>query len=118
MRTKIRPADKQFSLYIRNRDKWICQRCRKQYEVGSQGLHNSHFWSRGRENTRFDPENCDAMCFFCHLYLGSNPAEYNDWKLKQLGEKKFNALKLRAHILKKRDDKIILLWLKKTSRSN
>ena len=115
MRIKIRQADKQFSLYIRNRDEWKCNRCLKQYDEGSQGLHNSHFWSRGRESTRFDPENCDAMCFGCHQYLGSNPAEYTEWKRKQLGETKFNKLKLRAHWLAKKDDKAVLSWLKYTS---
>jgi len=112
MRIKIRIADKEFSLFIRNRDNWICRRCLTTYPKGSQGLHNSHFWGRGRENTRFDPENCDALCFGCHQYFGSNPAEYNEWKLKQLGEKKFNNLKIRAHTLTKKDDNKILLWLK------
>jgi len=53
---KIRKADSLFSNYIRRRADWKCEACGKDYLTNKQGLHCSHYWGRGRENTRFDPE--------------------------------------------------------------
>jgi hypothetical protein len=100
---RIDLADKYFSLFIRYRDRWTCQRCGTQYEVGSQGLHNSHFWSRGRESTRFDPVNCVAHCFHCHTELGGNPELHRTWKLKQIGQAEYDRLMIRAETRQKKD---------------
>ena len=99
-------ADKYFSLFIRTRDRWTCQRCSTRYEVGSQGLHASHFWSRGRESTRFDQENVVAHCFSCHVELGGNPELHRAWKLKQLGQRRYDALMVRAETRQKKDRKL------------
>ena len=112
MRIKIDKADKLFSIYIRTKANWTCQRCGKKYPEGSRGLHNSHFWGRGRENTRYDEINCDAICFGCHQYFGANPAEYAEWKKKRLGEKKYDKLMLRAHTYCKKDRKLALFKTK------
>src|SRR3990167_9320225 len=110
---KRRPSDILFSKYIRGRDKWRCTRCKKQFEENAPNLHNSHFWMRKFESTRFDPENCDAMCSFCHKHLESNPGEYSDIKKKQLGERDYNYLAIRANAtFKKRDDAMDLLYVK------
>ena len=109
MRIKIDPADKKFSAYIRVRDDWTCQRCHKQYVRGEAGIQNSHFWGRGKETTRFDPDNCDALCFGCHQHFHSNPKEYHDWKLKQLGEEKFKLLEIKARTHGKKDRKLALI---------
>lgn len=113
---KIDPADTAFSLYIRLRDK-KCQRCSKFGEPDSKGrevmgLDNSHFWSRSHENTRFDPQNCDAMCRYCHEYLGGNPGEYAEWKQKQLGKYDYDRLMIRANTTTKKDRKMSLLYAK------
>lgn len=111
MKIKIDKADSLFSKWIRNRDYWICKRCFTKYEEGSVGLHNSHFYSRSHENTRFDPNNCDALCFGCHRYFTSNPNEYREWKLKQLGEERFLNLQLEANLYHKKDRKFeIIKW--------
>jgi len=102
MRIKIRKSDKIFSQYIRERDKWICQRCGSK----SKSLQNSHFHGRRKESVRFDSANCCALCFSCHQYLDSNPLEHVKWKRAQLGEKRFKALNVRAQMIKKRDDKM------------
>ena len=113
MQIKLRKADIEFSKYIRNRDGWKCVRCHKQYEPPTSGLQNSHFWGRARENTRFDPDNCDSLCFSCHQYWGGDGREeYIEFKKKQLGEEGYQKLKIRAFTYRKKDDKIILLWLK------
>ncbi len=116
MNIKLRPADVKFSLYIRYRDGWKCCFCKKQYYPPTQGLQNSHFWGRARENTRFDPDNCDALCFSCHQFLGGDGREeYIAFKKKQLGDKGYTDLKIRAFTYKKKDDKLVLLWLKTLS---
>lgn len=104
---KIDQADTYFSRYIRTRDNWTCQRCLKRYEEGSQGLHCSHFFGRRNEATRFDEDNCVALCFGCHKYFDEHNREaYRDFKLNQLGEKRFKALKVRANTIKKKDRKM------------
>jgi hypothetical protein len=110
---KIRPADAKFSIFIRTRDGWCCVRCGKQYQSPTAGLQNSHFWGRARENTRFDPDNCDALCFSCHQYWGGDGREdYIEFKKKQLGEEGYKKLKLRAFAYRKKDDKLALIAIK------
>ena|SRR3990167_5821778 len=110
---KLDKADIMFSRYIRTRDKWICQRCKTPYEVGSQGLHNSHYFGRGRESTRFDPSNCDALCHGCHQFWGStNREHYREFKITQLGEKGFRELSIRAEMLVKKDRKLSYIQAK------
>ena len=113
MNIKLRRTDRIFSLHIRNRDGWKCVRCKQQYKPPTKSLQNSHFWGRGRENTRFDIDNCDALCFRCHQdWGGDGREEYIDFKKKQLGEKRYKELQIRANIYKKKDDKMVMLYLK------
>lgn len=112
MYIKLRKTDILFSTYIRTRDKWTCQRCKTRYPEKARGLHNSHFWGRKRENTRFEPLNCDALCMGCHQYYEQNPEDYREWKLKQLGEEQYKRLKVQAYTLTKRDDKLTELYVK------
>lgn len=107
---KIDPADRLFSLFIRYRAKWRCERCGAQYEIGSQGLHCSHFWGRARESTRFDEENASAHCHGCHSFLTANPELHRDWKLKQLGQEAYDRLMLRADARQKKDRKMAKLY--------
>lgn len=80
---KIYPEDKWFSLYIRARDKWTCQKCNRSYrpyEEGGDnthlmGLHNAHCFGRGSHRTRWDERNCMALCYGCHSYIDSHPRE-------------------------------------------
>lgn len=108
---RIDPADRWFSLFIRYRANWTCERCGTEYEVGSQGLHASHFWSRGRESTRFDPVNVSAHCFGCHAELGGNPELHRQWKLKQIGQAEYDRLMVRAETRQKKDRKLMaIIW--------
>lgn len=100
---KIDKADKVFSLYIRTRDNWTCQRCKKQYTPPTSALHCSHFMGRGKEATRFDEENADALCYGCHQYFTSQPIEHYDWQVQRKGEKKIQALRLRSNLYHKKD---------------
>ena len=113
MRIKLCPADTTFSKFIRTRDNWTCQRCGKRYPPPTQALHCSHYLGRGRENTRFDPENCDSLCYGCHQHWGSADKEgYRDFKINQLGRERFNLLLVRGRLYCKRDRKMALIRAK------
>lgn len=96
--------------YIRIRDMYTCQKCGRVYPVGNcRNLGVSHFWGRGRENVRFDDDNCIALCTLpCHDYWGHGEGrkEYEEYMIKRLGQEGFEALMVRAHIRKKRDDNL------------
>lgn len=116
MRIKLDPADVAFSHYVRLRDK-SCQRCHSPVEVNDKGLPvshtNSHYFGRAREGTRFDPDNCDTLCMACHRIWASDDREaYREFKIKQLGEDGFTALRVRANTYKKRDRAMSLLIAK------
>jgi len=96
-KVKLFASDVIFSKYIRTRDGWKCQRCSKQYAPPTSALHCSHFWSRGNWSVRFDEENCEALCYGCHSYLGGNPTEHYDHKLAKLGKEKLDALQQRRN---------------------
>lgn len=112
MYIKLDPADIAFSRYIRLRDDFTCQRCLKEYDEKAQGLHNSHYFGRGSENTRFDPENCDSLCWGCHQFWGSQDKEaYRDFKIRQLGQKGFDDLVVRSKLKCKKDRKLVaIVW--------
>lgn len=105
-------ADKYFSDFIRERDNWTCQRCLKEYEKPSQGLHCSHFHSRAKKSVRFDPDNAIALCMSCHLYVGGNPYDHAEIFLKRLGKEKYEALAVRANTPCKIDEATITLGFK------
>ena len=112
MQIRIDPLDKQFSLYIRTRAKWRCERCGVQHQPPTSALHCSHFHGRSNKQVRWDEDNANAHCYGCHQYLGSHPLEFTEWKKKQLGDKKFEELNRRANWRSgKVDTKLIKLYL-------
>ena len=82
-----------FSLCIRERADWTCQKCGKKYEPwytekgipANPGLHCSHYIGRGNYSVRFDPMNADAHCYGCHSKFEGNPHAFSTWKTEQLG---------------------------------
>ena len=96
--TSTTKADALFSKWIRERD-GKCIRCGK-----TEYLQNSHFWPRGRSGTRYDPLNCDTLCYGCH-YGNNNgwermkQGEYRTFKLNQLGAEAYAKLEERANVL-------------------
>ena len=110
MKIKIDKADKVFSQYIRTRDHWTCQRCGKRYEPPTSALHCSHFMGRGKEATRFDEENADAMCYGCHQYFTAHPLFHYDWQVKRKGQKTVDSLRFRANQYHKRDREMAYIY--------
>lgn len=103
---KLDKADVLFSKYVRTRDNWTCQRCGRGYVEGDRGLQCSHYFGRRMESVRFDPENCDSLCFGCHRIWEKEDREaYREFKMHQLGKKGFEALTVRARTLVKRNRK-------------
>lgn len=103
---KLDPADIAFSLYIRTRDKWTCQKCFTKYKPPTRALHCSHFQGRRKEATRFEPLNADALCFGCHQYFTSHPAEHYQWQVSRKGQDIVDKITLLSNTYKKKDRKL------------
>lgn len=77
---KIKPEDKWFSLCIRERAEWTCERCGVYYPEGERrGLHCSHFVGRANKSVRWSAINAAAHCFGCHARLEGDPTEFDRW---------------------------------------
>ena len=88
---------KEFSLFIRQRDKFTCFTCGRKGEGG--GIHAGHFISKsvGGIALYFHEENVHAQCYNCNINLSGNQWEYG----QRLGEKKVAELqKIRQQINK------------------
>lgn len=110
---KIDRADQAFSQWIRLRDK-RCKRCHSKVEFNAAGLpvthQASHFQGRGKENTRFDPDNVDTLCWGCHQYFTANPAEHYQWQVQEKGQALVDDIVLRSSFYKKKDRKLELIY--------
>lgn len=100
-------ADREFSLFIRKRD-MHCQRplCLSRH-LGPKELDCSHFIGRSNYATRYDPENCIALCRFCHgLWETEKDGAYREYMRRRLGYQKLGALERRSKKAVKRRDAI------------
>lgn len=104
-----RAADQVFSKIVRERDGWHCQRCGRNLKENTRTLHCSHFWPRGHYGTRYDLENCIALCYHCHYYEWEKEKQgaYMDYMIKKLGQERYEALKLRSQRPIKKKDAIL-----------
>lgn len=116
MKIKLDKADRVFSEYIRTRDNWTCQRCNNHYTPPTSALHCSHFQGRGKEATRFDEQNADALCYGCHMYFTANPAEHYAWQVQRKGQKTVDLLVLRSNTYQKKDRQMAYLYWKERLR--
>jgi len=112
-RVKVRKTDTLFSRYIRELADWKCAACGKDYSDNHQGLHCSHYFSRRKENTRFDPDNAIALCIYHHNLWGHGDgrAEYTEYMIKRLGQEGFDLLTFRSQQYQKRDDVLTIFWI-------
>jgi hypothetical protein len=95
--TVLEHCDEIFSKQIRERDNWRCVRCRRSFAHWHYGLHCSHFHGRSHKATRFDPFNCDAVCWECHpIWEADKNGDYKIYKLQQLGKAGYEALERKA----------------------
>lgn len=96
MRIKLDKNDQLFSIMVRERDGNKCIFCPK--KAPEWRMTNSHYWGRGDKVHRFDPLNCDTLCFYCHEQNeGNKQGKYREWKLKQLGKKIYQEMERRHY---------------------
>lgn len=96
----MRNADKLFSDYIRQRDNWTCRICGGKFEEKDINLHNSHYYGRSKMSTRFDQDNCVALCFKCHQRVEKNKkGEYKEYMVQWLGEERLQLLEDKSKML-------------------
>lgn len=100
MAIKRTPADDYFSKCVRERVNYRCERCGKQYDKSSTGLHCSHNYSRRHRTIRWCKENALALCFSCHSWYEGNPPESGRWLVEKIGETNHEILreKMRSNI--------------------
>lgn len=92
----LKYTDNKFSLHIRARD-GKCMRCGS----ADKSLDNSHYWRRDMKGTRFDPNNCIALCRECHtIWERQQNPEYKAWMIRWLGEEEYQAVEHRARSYK------------------
>jgi 5-methylcytosine-specific restriction endonuclease McrA len=91
-----------------------CEKCGKTY-----GLQASHIISRTHRNTRWDLQNGLCLCKGCHKFWAhKEPLEFTEWVKEKLGEKEYEALRMRGQIIAKGLDKeAIKLYLLNTTKT-
>lgn len=97
-------ADNTFSKWIRQRDgRCMFPGCQRKDDTDIRYMQCSHFYSRAEWATRFDPENCDTAHRGCHIYHWEHMKNtgYQDFKIEQLGQERFDAMKKRVDDAKK-----------------
>lgn len=117
-KTALKEADLKFSNEIRARDgKCLFPGCKV---TDFKKLQNSHYIGRSVMSTRFDPENCIALCWLHHfkdkmwgyeyqkqtLEEHGWDGQYTIFMRKHLGPERFAALKARAQESIKRTDAV------------
>jgi hypothetical protein len=118
-KSKRDKCDVLFSRYIRLKSGWKCEFCHRDFSTEKQKLQNSHFYSRAKESTRYDPENCSSFCVSCHYKIGHSSESggaYKEFMIKKLGKQNFDLLTLRAYTPKKKDRKMTFLILQEMMR--
>jgi hypothetical protein len=100
-------ADKKFSKLIIERDK-KCLCC----GTNKKRLNCSHYWNRQHYSTRYNFDNCIALCVSCHTLNRDNweadrKGEYRAFMIKRLGKKGFKELEIKHNKRVKRRDAII-----------
>lgn len=110
MRIKLDALDILFSEFIRRRAMLTggCERCLTPKSDYKQ-LQCSHFFGRSKKSTRWDEDNAAGICFGCHQYLGSHPAEHTEWFKQRLGDK-YDLLLARTRTIGKPDKEALMLY--------
>ena len=86
-------ADRLFSIYIRARADWTCERCGRIFYGSRRFLDCSHFFSRSNRSTRFDPRNAASLCRSCHQLFTMDAGKHLAFFSQRLGAEKLAALR-------------------------
>jgi len=95
---KITAADRYFSLCVRKRAGWACERCGARHAPPTGALHCAHIMGRSSWSTRIDPDNAVSLCMGCHLYFTGRPAEFMRWIESRVGLHNLERLRMLSRI--------------------
>ena len=91
---QLTPADKYFSLCVRERVENRCEVC------GSpNGVQCCHYESRGNWATRFLGDQCFCMCYAHHIYMDGHKFEFADFFKDRRGADVYDISKIIARDL-------------------
>ena len=103
----VKKLDKIFSEFIRLRDDGRgCVTCGDVKPW--REMQNCHFYSRGRQNTRWDETNCHSGCYRCNVLLKGNYISYTMYMIDTYGREHVENLEK----LSKSTEKITTVRLK------
>jgi hypothetical protein len=68
---------------------------------------------RGKEATRFEPLNCDALCYGCHRYFTAHPALHYEWQVRRKGQEVVDRLILASNSYQKKQRKLEAAYWRK-----
>jgi cytochrome c553 len=101
---KVTSADKYFSLCVRERANWSCERCGLNLRHEPARLHCSHVYSRRWASVRHEPMNALALCVGCHRTMGENPIDHAELYREIWGNQAYELLReLKERIVRKKD---------------
>ena len=102
--------DEIVSIYVRARADWKCIVCRRRYMPvrGRNGLPRqnmltaSHYFNRWKRSVRWDLDNLDSVCIFCHTAIENSKNDpvngfvYKKYMIEKLGIMEFEMLRIKS----------------------
>lgn len=88
----VRDLDREFSLFIRERDGHKCVICRSP-NIPQCG----HLFSRVAYSTRWDEENAFCQCASCNINHERDQWPFIKWYIDKFGQEKFEEVRMRWH---------------------
>ena len=99
-RRLIEILDIEFSIFIRNRDNFICLTCGK---VGDfKSMQNGHYIRRGIYQFRWHEKNCHCQCFNCNINHEGEKHIYRRKLIELYGEEFVDYMERESHQPKSR----------------
>lgn len=108
IRWDTKKADSEFSLFIRHRDGRCMNPLCKDQVRDIKALECSHYWSRGIWIARFDPDNCIALCHWCHVaWENTKQGRYREVMIRIIGQDRYDALQKRVEDYKYKNTPVL-----------
>ena len=106
--------DEIVSVYARAKADWKCIKCRRRYMPvkGRNGIPRqniltaSHYFNRWKKSTRWDIDNIDPACIFCHTEIENSKKKpvdgfvYKEYMINKLGIMGFEELEFKSNKVK------------------
>jgi len=82
---QVKIQDKEWSLKVRKKDNFRCQRC-GYYHAKGRSLNGAHIISRDNLKLRWSVNNGVCLCMTCHRWWAhTHPVEFTYWVAKKIG---------------------------------